>query len=123
LTNVQFLIGCAAMSSHPIPNLLCFEGSLRAAQSETVQRTVLDALRTHASVVIDCSKADEIDISFLQILIGATRTASAWRKDIRLASPPTGLLAETLQRCGFPKAAPATTSLAELFSLPTQALS
>ena len=103
------------------PNLLSFQGSLRAAQSENVHRTVLDALRNHESIVVDCSGADDIDVSFLQILIGAARTASVLRKDIRLAAPPSGALAETLRRCGFPQASLATTSLAELFSHPAQA--
>jgi phospholipid transport system transporter-binding protein len=111
------------MTSEPIPNLLSFDGSLRASQSEALHQTILDALRSHASVVIDCSKADDMDVAFLQILIGAARTASAWRKDIRLASPPSDSLAETMRRCGFPEAAHGTTSLTDLFSLQAQASS
>jgi phospholipid transport system transporter-binding protein len=111
------------MSTDPSSNVLSFEGSLRAAQSEGVHRAILEALRDHASVVIDCSGADDVDVSFLQILIGAARTASAGRNDIRLASPPSGPLAETMRRCGFPQTALATTSLAEVFSVPVQARS
>ena len=101
--------------------LLTLEESLTTSQAEAVRDAMLDALRNHASVVIDCSGADEIDITFLQTLIAAARTAADWRKDIRLVSPLPPLLLNALERCGFPAPASDTTSLSELFSLPLQA--
>jgi hypothetical protein len=109
------------MLSADTPYMLILEGSLTTSRSEAVRNVILDALRDHATVAVDCSKADEIDVTFLQTLIAAGRTALDWRKDIRLAAPPPALLADALRRCGFPVPTANTTSLAELFSLPSRA--
>ena len=50
------------------PFTLVFTGSLTVSQSEAVQASLLEALTEHASVEIDCSDVEDIDISFLQIL-------------------------------------------------------
>jgi anti-anti-sigma regulatory factor len=73
------------------------------------------ALSDHSGVTIDCSSATEMDVAFIQILVAASRFASQRGKTIALASPPAGLLAETLSRCGFPPRP--TTALAEALSL------
>jgi ABC-type transporter Mla MlaB component len=96
------------------------EGNLTTSESTKVHAAVLGALENHSSVVIDCTRADEIDVSFLQILIAASSTAAASHKHIRLASPPSGVLLKVLQRCGFPNPEPNTTSLAELLLLPSR---
>jgi len=98
------------------PFTLVLAGSLTVSQSEAVQASLLDALTQHSTVEIDCSDAEEIDVSFLQILISASRTASAWNKNLRLSSPPSVLLSEAMNRCGFPVPASDMTSLAGLFN-------
>jgi phospholipid transport system transporter-binding protein len=115
------LFGYSVMIPTDMSYLLTLEGSLTTSQAEAVRDAVLDALRNHASVVIDCSGADAIDITFLQTLIAAARTAGDWRKDIRLVSPLPPLLLDALQRCGFPMPASTITSLSELFSIPLRA--
>ena len=110
------------MVSVDFPYVLTLEGCLTTSRAEDIRNLLLDALRDHAAVVLDCSKADEIDVTFLQALIAAVRTALDWHKDIRLASPQSTLLVEALRRCGFSIPASGITSLAELFSLQSQAL-
>jgi anti-anti-sigma regulatory factor len=104
-------------SSMPTPPFtLVFTGSLTVSQSEAVQASLLEALTEHASVEIDCSDVEDIDVSFLQILISASQTALAWNKNLRLSSPPSELLSEAITRCGFPVPASCMTSIAGLFS-------
>jgi two-component system chemotaxis sensor kinase CheA len=97
------------------PFRLVFSGSLTVSQSETIQATLLDALAQHSSIEIDCSDSEEIDVSFLQILISASRSAIACNKNLSLSSPPCGSLSEAMSRCGFPVPASGMTSLASLF--------
>ncbi len=105
------------------PFALAFEGCLTISQSESIQAALLDALQNHSAVEIDCSGAEEIDVTFLQILVSAGRTAIAWNKSLRLASPPAGLLADAISRCGFPVPASGTTSVVDIFSCYSQARS
>jgi len=98
------------------PFRVVFAGSLTVSQSEAIQASLLEGLTQHASVEIDCSGAEEIDVSFLQILISASRTAAAWNKNLSLSSPPCALLTEAMNRCGIPVPATGVTSLAGLFT-------
>ncbi len=78
---------------------------------------MMQALSDHASVILDCAGATEIDVAFVQILIAASRTAAKSNKRIELKRPPDGPLPEALRRCGFPPPPATATSLAEVLSL------
>ncbi len=104
------------MSFDASPFALAFKGCLTISQAEAVQAALLDALQNHPAVEIDCSGVEEIDVTFLQILVSAGRTAIAWNKSLRFASPPVGLLADAIGRCGFPVPSSGTTSVADIFS-------
>jgi anti-anti-sigma regulatory factor len=52
-------------------------------------------------VLIDCAGADEVDVSFIQLLIAARRAAQRNGKQLRLAAPPEGALQAALTRAGF----------------------
>jgi anti-anti-sigma regulatory factor len=93
-------------------------GSLTTPRAEAIHSEVLAALTGHSSVTIDCANASDMDVAFIQILVAASRLAAQSGKTIALASPPAGLLAETLRRCGFPQPKPSITALAEVLSLP-----
>ena len=101
------------------PYALSLSGSLTTPRAETIHSEVLAALTGHSSVTIDCANASDMDVAFIQILVAASRFASQSGKTIALASPPAGLLAETLRRCGFPQPKRSTTALAEVLSLPS----
>jgi hypothetical protein len=58
-----------------------------------------------------------MDVAFIQVLIAANCFAAGSGKSVALASPPAGLLAETLNRCGFSPPKRPTTALAEVLSL------
>lgn len=99
------------------PYVLSLTGSLTTARAEPVHSEVLAALTSHSNVTIDCSNASDMDVAFIQILVAASRFASQGGKTVALASPPAGLLAETLRRCGFSAPKRPTTALAEVLSL------
>ncbi len=75
----------------------------------------MQALSKHNAVILDCAGASEIDLTFVQILVAAGRTAANAHKRIDLQSPPTGPLAEALRRCGFSPSS--ATSLTQVLSL------
>jgi anti-anti-sigma regulatory factor len=103
------------------PFALAFDGGLTIAQADAIHAALLDALQNHSAVVIDCAGVEEIDLTFLQLLISASRTALAANKSFHFSSPPTGLLADAISRCGFAIQASATTSVAEIFSISSPA--
>jgi len=104
------------MSIQHDTRLVAFRGSLTTPTSEQTHQTIREALEGSDSVVLDCAGAEEIDVSFLQILVAAGRAAERGRKTIGLAGPAQGALAEALRRCGF-AAAEGKTALRDLFGL------
>ena len=101
------------------PYVLSLTGSLTTPRAEAIHSEVLAALNGHSRVTVDCSSAIEMDVAFIQILVAANRFASQCGKAIALASPPAGLFAETLRRCGFPAPKRPTAALAEVLSQPS----
>ena len=97
--------------------------SLKIALGETLDVTVCeavhaqlrDALRTANAVVLDVSDAADVDVTFLQILVAAQKSAGRAGKTIAFAQPPSGSLAVALTRCGF-RTPPQATALAEILS-------
>ena len=107
------------MQSVDSPFVLSLTGSLTTPRADAVHAEVFAVLSGHSSVTIDCSNASEMDVAFIQILVAANRFAAQSGKTVALASPPTGLLAETLNRCGFSPAKRPTAALAEVLSPPS----
>jgi phospholipid transport system transporter-binding protein len=96
---------------------LSFAGNLTTSRAEALRSEVMAAVGDHPSITIDCSNATEMDVTFVQILVAASRFASQRGKTIALAAPPAGLLADTLRRSGFPAPEAPTAVLAEVLSL------
>jgi len=95
---------------------LALQECLTVAYADQLHEQIVEALQNHARVALDCSAATEMDVSFLQILLGASRIVDSTDKVICLSAPPSGLLAETMSRCGFALPAEETTSLSTIFS-------
>jgi ABC-type transporter Mla MlaB component len=89
------------MTSSSVSVPLKLRGSLTTPFSEDAHRAIRDALSGCENLVVDCSEAAEIDVSFLQLLASAERSAERAHKSIALAAPPQGVLADALRRCGF----------------------
>ena len=104
------------MASLDSPFVLSLTGSLTTPRAEAVHAEVFAVLSGHANVAIDCANASEMDVAFIQILVAAHRFAAQFGKTVALAAPPSGLLAETLIRCGFSSPKRPTAVLAEVLS-------
>jgi two-component system chemotaxis sensor kinase CheA len=88
-------------------------GALTIATVEATHAQLREALGGAGAIVLDCSQAREVDVTFLQLMVSAQRTAASAGRSVHLAAPPSGVLAEALRRCGFAPAGTAT-ALAEI---------
>ena len=95
---------------------LVLAGNLTTPGCADTHQTVGRALDGCDRLIIDCGEAEEIDVSFLQILVAAQQAAARSNKSVALAAPPQGVLAQALTRCGFAPPAGAT-ALVEIFGL------
>jgi HPt (histidine-containing phosphotransfer) domain-containing protein len=80
------------------------EGLLTMAHAREAHARISSALASHASVVLDVSGPKEIDLTFLQILIAANKTARAAGRRLLINAPADGLLFEKLRSAGLPVA-------------------
>ena len=78
------------------------KGPLTVTYADPIAADVLAALGAAEAVTIDISGATGIDVSFLQILIAANKTATRNRKTLKLAAPNYAMLEKEAARCGLP---------------------
>ena len=97
-------------------NRLTLGGPLTVAACEQLHADLLSALSRPGDVRIELDPVSETDLSLLQILIAAERSAAAAGKRIALIAPPQGEFARALQSCGF-QPAPDATGLKDIFAL------
>lgn len=89
-------------------NCVRFCGKLSVRSIEEYKISLLEAIRNHAVVEVDCRDATEVDVLFLQLLVSARLTAQGWGKSLVLASPAEGVLRAALERGGFTAGCEAT---------------
>jgi len=80
---------------------LKFSGPLTVRVAKPIRTRLIEALRQFPSVTIDCSDATEVDLSFIQLVLAARKSASAAAKTLSLAQPADGALREALQQAGL----------------------
>ncbi len=85
---------------------LVLDGPRTLRTAEQSHAALLDMVRRHATVEIDCGGADEVDASFIQVLLAARASAARAGGAVRLAHPPSGALRAALVRGGFLDGAP-----------------
>jgi len=66
-----------------------------------IHARLLDVYRNSDGVVLDLSDLADVDLTFVQLIEAARRTAAADGKAIALAAPAMGVLLDTLERGGF----------------------
>ena len=81
------------------------DGALTVRTIANVRDVLLAALTDHQVVRVDCRAADAVDLSGIQILLAAHRSASAAGKQLVLAAPADGTLRSALEQGGFLDAA------------------
>ncbi len=83
------------------PHHLQLDGALTVPRADEIQGRILATLNVPGAVAIDVSGATEIDVSFLQILVAAHKTASSLRKPLSLVCGGSTLLMDEAARCGL----------------------
>ena len=78
-----------------------FSGELTIRSMANVHRQLLDAFAGHSSVTGRVADDAAVDLTFVQLIESARRSARDDGKTFRLASAATGSLLETLERGGF----------------------
>jgi len=87
------------------PEILQLDGVLGLRGIGTLHTQLLRAVREHTAIRIDCTNADSIDASFIQLLLAIRRTAEHDGVRLKIAVPPDGVLHRALLRCGLPPGA------------------
>lgn len=77
------------------------DGILGIRTIATLRETLRAALAEHPSVSIDCAAAESIDLSFIQLLLAARRSARQAGRPFVLSAPADGALRATLEQGGF----------------------
>jgi hypothetical protein len=74
--------------------------SLTVREAEQIHARLLEAVRDQQAVILDCGAATEIDLSFVQLVLSARKSALAAGKSLAVVPPPGGLLSDVLRRAG-----------------------
>jgi anti-anti-sigma regulatory factor len=88
------------MSETPPALIVRFDGALTLCEAESIRNALSAALHTGSAVVVDCSDASQVDLSFVQVLIAARIAAAAQQTPFALAAPAQGPLLRVLDQAG-----------------------
>jgi ABC-type transporter Mla MlaB component len=80
---------------------LVLDGALTMRTAEAVCTTLRGALAANPSVMVDCTGAADVDLSFIQLLLAARASARQANKTVTLVAAPDGPLLDALTRAGF----------------------
>ena len=83
------------------PARVVLEGALTVRTIATAHTMLLQALHQHPAVLVDCSVADTVDLSLIQLLLAARISARQAGKQLGLAAPAAGSLLAALRQGGF----------------------
>jgi anti-anti-sigma regulatory factor len=70
-------------SAEALAATLSFDGELVVANAEKIRGQLIAAFEHNQTILVDCSQATAADVSFVQIMIAAQRTAASWGKSVR----------------------------------------
>ncbi len=86
----------------PAPlSILKFSGVIDVRSIQKPFQAIKKAAASGRDIQIDLAAVTEIDITFVQLIESARRSAAQAGTGISLAKPATGMVLETLQRGGF----------------------
>jgi anti-anti-sigma regulatory factor len=69
--------------------------------AEETRSLLLEALRGPSPIRLDCASVAEADLSFVQLLLSARKSAQATGKIATLAHSPRGAVLQAASRAGF----------------------
>jgi outer membrane murein-binding lipoprotein Lpp len=76
-------------------------GACTVAKADEIHAKLLDMVARYAILEVDRNDADEVDLSFVQLLLAARASARLAGRTVRLARPAAGTLLDVLHRGGF----------------------
>jgi ABC-type transporter Mla MlaB component len=94
----------AASRDVPSDGTIEFSGIRTVRTAEQSHSLLLEALSAASSIRVDCSQLTEADISLVQLILSARKTAAGTGKRLTLAHPAEGILHGVLMRGGFLRA-------------------
>jgi ABC-type transporter Mla MlaB component len=80
---------------------VAFSGEMTVRTINDAYRRLCEELQNNNAIVIDAGEVSDVDLSFVQLLESARRTAAHEGKHCALASPASGGLRTMLERGGF----------------------
>ena len=81
--------------------VLDFAGAQTLRQAEETLEKLRGALAQASEVLLDCSRLDEVDLSFIQLVLAARRSADRDGKILGLIAPAKGALLKALDTAGI----------------------
>jgi ABC-type transporter Mla MlaB component len=96
---------------------LILEGAATVRTAEATHAKLADFLRHHSDIEIDCTGITEADLSLVQLLVAARKSAKRSGKTVVLTAPAGGALREALSQGGFLPALEGQASSDEAFWL------
>jgi anti-anti-sigma factor len=92
--------------------VLVLEGDLNVEHAGELKKTLLDALNSVRQVSFDVEKLTSLDLSCLQLLCSAHRTASLMGKELIQTGNSPVELEETIKSAGYPRTIGCTEDMA-----------
>lgn len=89
------------MNAPPSAAVVRCAGDVSLRSCEAMHTALLNAIAAHEEVVLDCSEAEAVDASFIQLLLAARRSAQARGCRLNLSAPANGTLLDALVRGGL----------------------
>lgn len=85
----------------PTTTKLSFDGDLTMAYAASAHARLCAALAAGTTVEVAMGDITALDLSFVQVLIAARKSAQAAGKVLRLAAPASGVFLDALRRGGL----------------------
>jgi anti-anti-sigma regulatory factor len=78
-----------------------FDGSRTIRESAETKAELLAAVTSDSTIFLDCTAVTAADLSFVQLIIGASKSATKMGGRLLLDAAPGNALADALRRGGF----------------------
>lgn len=89
------------MSKASQVHLCALSGEMTVRESEAIRKKISDALEGDIHLTLDCADVTRVDLSFIQLILAARKSAAAAGMTLTLRHPAGGVLAEALARAGI----------------------
>jgi len=93
------------MHELPVKDRVVLSGALTVREIKLVHSRIAAALLQFPAVTLDCAGAAAVDLSFIQLVLSARKSAAAAGKTLTLAQSAQGALRDALMQAGMVAAA------------------